>query len=93
MSKKHRRAPVEITTEAKVTAPDLDVDVTTTRGERRQGIGLQCECGAQMLVERTRWPGRTYPDWLRTPYRLWRCPKCRRSTRQDIKKGLEQSND
>jgi hypothetical protein len=86
MSRKKRYAQVEMTTEAQITAPDLETEATTAPSERVRGIGLQCKCGTQMRVERTRRPGPTYPNWLRTPYRVWRCPKCGASSRQEIKR-------
>ena len=93
MSRKKRYAQAEVTTEAQITAPDLEMDATTTLRERIRGIGLRCECGAEMLVERTRWPGKTYPGWLRTPYRVWRCPRCRKTTRQEIKRSDGRKGD
>jgi hypothetical protein len=91
MSRKKRYAQVEMTAEAQITAPDLDPEVTTTPalGQRRRGIGLRCSCGTQMRVERTRRPGHTYPNWLRTPYRVWCCPKCRKKVRQNINENIE----
>jgi hypothetical protein len=79
-----KKKQVDVTTEARIMhAPEIKAQVGTTR-ERRKGVGLQCKCGALMLVERTRRPGAAYPHWVRKPYRVWGCPKCGKKVRQRI---------